>query len=615
MPVTIRKLDEITINRIAAGEVVERPASVVKELVENALDAGAQHVAIELADGGRSLISVSDDGRGMSADELSLAIERHATSKLPDNDLTHIGFMGFRGEALPSIGSAARLQIMSRQAGDAEGHAIRVEGGRALGVEPVALNKGTRVEVRDLFYATPARLKFLKSDQAEHRAVSEIVQRLALAHPDTGFRLVLGGRKRFDFPPDASLAARVARVVGAEFIENAIEIDYTRPLAGDSQGHLGGFAGLPTFNRGTGTAQFMFVNGRPVRDRALIGAIRGAYRDFLAKDRHPVLVLFIDVPPELVDVNVHPAKAEVRFRDEQGVRAMIVGGLRRALDDAGHRASTSVASDLMARAKVEGADSAAAVPRQTGFTSQFYQPSRAVPVTPQMAEASFEYAAPLGSQSQAQSQVQSLAQAQADSADDDGNADFPLGHARAQLHETYIVSQTRDGFVIVDQHAAHERLVYEGMKQAMAGGAVPRQAMLVPEIVDLPEETVEQLCALGDQFAAYGLIIEPFGPGAIAVQEVPALLAGGDVKGLIKDLADDLDELGEGHALKDRLDDVLGTMACHGSVRAGRRLTVEEMNALLRQMEATPHSGQCNHGRPTYVELDKADIERLFGRR
>ncbi len=603
MPVSIRKLDEVTINRIAAGEVVERPASVVKELVENALDAGAQHVAIELAQGGRSLISVSDDGRGMTADDLALAIERHATSKLPDNDLTHIGFMGFRGEALPSIGSAARLQITSRQAGDDEGHVIKVEGGRAFAVGPAALNKGTRVEVRDLFYATPARLKFLKSDQAEHRAVSEIVQRLALAHPDTGFRLMLDGRKRFDFPPDPSLAARVARVVGADFIENAIEIDYTRPLAGDSEGHLGGFAGLPTFNRGTGTAQFLFVNGRPVRDRSLIGAIRGAYRDFLAKDRHPVLVLFINVPPELVDVNVHPAKAEVRFRDEQGVRAMIVGGLRRALDEAGHRASTSVAADLMSRARPEFEQTGE--PRQTGFTSQLYQPPRPSTLTPQMAEASFDYAAPIAGQPSAPAAQE----------DKTGDEDFPLGHARAQLHETYIVSQTREGFVIVDQHAAHERLVYEGMKQAMAGGAVPRQAMLVPEIVDLPEETVDQLCALADQFALYGLIIEPFGPGAIAVQEVPALLAGGDVKGLIKDLADDLDELGEGHALKDRLDDVLGTMACHGSVRAGRRLTIEEMNALLRQMEATPHSGQCNHGRPTYVELDKADIERLFGRR
>jgi len=609
LAVTIRKLDEITINRIAAGEVVERPASVVKELVENSLDAGATQIDVELADGGRSLISISDNGRGMSGSELALAIERHATSKLPDNDLTLIGFMGFRGEALPSIGSAARLEITSRQANSDQGNMIRVEGGRASPVVPAPFNKGTRVEVRELFYATPARLKFLKSDQAENRSVIDIVKRLALAHPDCGFRLTIDGKTRIDYGVDDAAAARVARVVGGDFVENAIPLDYERPLAGDYIGHLGGFAGLPTFNKGNGTAQYIFVNGRPVKDRALVGAIRGAYRDYLAKDRHPVLVLNITVPPELVDVNVHPAKAEVRFRDEQGVRAMIVGGLRRALDAAGHRASTSVAADLMARAKVDGGQAA---PRQGDFSRRFesadrypsYTPSQPR-MTPQLAEASIDYAAPLSAVSSRQGPENDVETA----------PDYPLGYARAQLHETYIVSQTADGFVIVDQHAAHERLVYEGMKSAMAGGEVPRQALLVPEIVDLPEEVVEQLCGLADSFAAYGLIIEPFGPGAVAVQEVPALLSGGDIKGLVKDLADELEELGDAHALKDRLDDVLGTMACHGSVRAGRRLTIDEMNALLRQMEATPHSGQCNHGRPTYVSLDKADIERLFGRR
>ena len=596
----IRKLDEVTVNRIAAGEVVERPASAVKELVENALDAGATRIAVDLEAGGKGLIAVTDNGCGMSAEDLTLAIQRHATSKLPDNDLSHIASLGFRGEALPSIGSAARLEITSRAQGAGEAATIRVEGGMITGPEPAALAEGTRVTVRDLFYATPARLKFLKGDQAESRAVVDVVKRLAMAHPEVGFRVTEEGRTRLEAPAetgdlfDARLR-RLSAVMGRDFADNAVAVDLDR-----DEVRLTGYAGVPTFNRSNSLAQFLFVNGRPVKDRVLIGAVRGAYRDYLARDRHPAVALFLEVEPALVDVNVHPAKAEVRFRDEAGVRGLIVSGLRRALEAAGHRASTTVADFAMARAKPQ---------------NYAYQPSLPDRPSAALAEASFEYAAPLGVREASPFDAPSArVEPELDHAAPQW-LDHPLGAARGQLHATYIVAQTRDGLVIVDQHAAHERLVYERMKQALAGGGVARQAMLIPEVVELDPAAVERLMDRAGELAELGLVIEEFGPGAVAVQDVPALLGDGDVKGLVRDLADDLEALGAAHALKERLEDVCSTMACHGSVRAGRRLTGDEMNALLREMEATPHSGQCNHGRPTYVELKLADIEKLFGRR
>jgi len=595
----IRKLDEVTVNRIAAGEVVERPASAVKELTENAIDAGATRIAVDLEDSGKSLIAITDNGIGMAADDLRLAIERHATSKLPDNDLAHIRNLGFRGEALPSIGSAARLEITSRARGADEAHTIRVEGGTVDGPHPAALAEGTRVVVRDLFYATPARLKFLKGEQSESRAVVDVIKRLAMAHPEIGFRVTEAGRTKLDAPAESgdlfdARLKRLAAVMGRDFADNAVAVELARDA-----GTLIGYAGVPTYNRSNALAQFLFVNGRPVKDRVLIGAVRGAYRDFLARDRHPAVALFLEVAPELVDVNVHPAKAEVRFRDEAAIRGLIVSGLRRALEAAGHKASTTVADFAMARARP-----------QSGPHTMAYQQSFPDPTSAALAEASFDYAAPLGGLDQPSARVEPDQEAAAP-----GLMDHPLGVARGQVHATYIVSQTRDGLVIVDQHAAHERLVYERMKSALEGGGVARQSLLIPEVVEMDPAQIERLTARLDELAELGLVLEEFGPGAVAVRDVPALLGDGDVKGLVRDLADDLEALGAAHALKERLEDVCSTMACHGSVRAGRRLTGDEMNALLREMEATPHSGQCNHGRPTYVELKLSDIEKLFGRR
>ncbi len=591
----IRKLDEVTVNRIAAGEVVERPASAVKELVENAIDAGATRIAVDLEAGGKNLIAVTDNGVGMSADDLLLAIERHATSKLPDNDLSHIRNLGFRGEALPSIGSAARLEITSRARGTDAAHAIRVDGGRVEGPEPAAFADGTRVVVRDLFYATPARLKFLKGDQSEARAVVDVLKRLAMAHPEVGFRVTEEGRTKLDAPVESgdlfdARLKRLSAVMGRDFADNAVAVELERDA-----GTLTGYAGVPTYNRSNSLAQYLFVNGRPVKDRVLIGAVRGAYRDYLARDRHPAVALFLQVAPELVDVNVHPAKAEVRFRDEAAIRGLIVSGLRRALEAAGHKASTTVADFAMARAQ----------PRDFS-----YQPSFPDRPSAALAEASFEYAAPLSDVNRPSARVEHAPEPAAPPA-----MDHPLGVARGQVHATYIVAQTQDGLVIVDQHAAHERLVYERMKKALEGGGVARQSLLIPEVVEMDPAQIERLTGRLEELSELGLVLEEFGPGAVAVREVPALLGDGDVKGLVRDLADDLEALGAAHALKERLEDVCSTMACHGSVRAGRRLTGDEMNALLREMEATPHSGQCNHGRPTYVELKLSDIEKLFGRR
>ncbi|MBA4013405.1 MAG: DNA mismatch repair endonuclease MutL [Phenylobacterium sp.] len=621
----IRRLPPETVNRIAAGEVVERPASAIKELVENALDAGSRSIEVQADGGGLTRILVADDGCGLSADELALAIERHATSKLaPDDagdyDLLHIHTLGFRGEALPSIGSVARLSISSRAKGLADAHAILVEGGQVGAVAPSGFPgpHGARVEVRDLFYATPARLKFMKSERSEALAIADEIKRQAMAHEAVSFALDLDGRRTLRLPaeskgPDGRLA-RLSSIMGREFSDNALEIDHEREGV-----RLTGFAGLPTFNRGNSAHQYLFVNGRPVRDRLLQGALRGAYADFLARDRHPLVALYLDLDPSLVDVNVHPAKAEVRFRDPALVRGLIVGGLRHALAGAGHRAATTVASDTLSNLRPGWSPQPSYPPPQPsaqGFSAWQaggWAPAIAAAI-PGLTDVSAR-AEPAPEWSPApQAYAPGLNEAPTPSVVFDP-VDFPLGAARAQVHETYIVAQTRDGVVIVDQHAAHERLVYEQMKVQMDGGGVSRQVLLLPEVVELDPAEAERVVARADELEALGLVVESFGPGAVLVRETPALLGETDVSGLIRDIADDLSENGQALALKERLAEVCGTMACHGSVRAGRRLTAPEMNALLRQMEATPHSGQCNHGRPTYVELKLADIERLFGRR
>jgi DNA mismatch repair protein MutL len=597
---TIRRLSEGTINRIAAGEVVERPASAVKELVENALDAGARRIDIAVSNGGADLILVEDDGIGMEADELRLAVERHATSKLPlgdegEDDLTRIATLGFRGEALPSIGAVARLSIASRTATGAA-HEIRVEGGVLSGPQPAGFRaggqSGTRVEVRELFFATPARLKFMKSVRSEDLATGDVVKRLAMARPDVAFQLTLDGRRFLDLESEGDLFGgrlkRLARIMGREFGDNAAPVEIVREGV-----RISGFAGLPTYHRANAQMQFLIVNGRPVRDKLLIGAVRGAYADFLARDRHPALALFLDCDPDFVDVNVHPAKTEVRFRDAGLVRGLIVSSLKAALAGAGHRASTTVAGAALASFRPESAT-----------VTQLY-PQRGV------AEAAAEYHTPLF----ANATAYALSVRMEEAGPAPQTEALPLGVARAQLHETYIVAQTEDGIVIVDQHAAHERLVYERMKHALAAGGIARQPLLIPEIASLDPSDVARIAARADELAELGLVVEAFGPDAIMVREVPAMLGSIDAQGLLRDLADDIAETGSALSLKERLEEVAGTLACHMSVRAGRRLNADEMNALLREMEATPHSGQCNHGRPTYVELKLADIERLFGRR
>ena len=616
---TIRRLPETLVNRIAAGEVVERPASAVKELVENAIDAGASRIEVVIAGGGRLLISVADDGKGMSADELPVAVERHATSKLPGDDLLDIRWLGFRGEALPSIGAVSRLNIISRQPGSDSAWCIEVEGGRVGPVKPAAAGPGTRIEVRDLFYAVPARLKFLKSDRSEELAVQEIVRRLAMAHPGIAFTLQQDGRISFRADAlagdllQAGLAARrlsrLEQILGRDFADNALAIDATREDI-----HLSGHAGLPTYNRGNAQHQYLFVNGRPVRDKLLVGALRGAYADFLSHDRHPVVALFLDVPAEQVDVNVHPAKAEVRFRDPGLVRGLIVGALRHALAEAGHRASSTVAQAALGALRPQATPS---LNLPFGNPSRWRGYDNLRPALPGLAEAATLYNAPQGDFSAQPAGPDGIAPSARgeDAASPVALQAYPLGAARAQVHETYIVAQTADGIVVVDQHAAHERLVYERMKQLLDGGNVPRQVLLLPEVVELSEAEATRLSARATELAELGLVLEAFGHGAVVVREVPALLGDVAVQDLVRDLADGLAEYDSVQPLKERLQDVCGTMACHGSVRAGRRLTTDEMNALLRQMEATPHSGQCNHGRPTYVELKLADIEKLFGRR
>jgi DNA mismatch repair protein MutL len=596
----IRMLPETVINRIAAGEVVERPASAVKELVENSIDAGASHIEVTVRDGGQTLISVEDDGRGMTADEMALALQRHATSKLPNDDLLDIRSLGFRGEALPSIGAVSRLRITSRTKDSDSAWEILVQGGQVGEPQPAAHPVGTRIEVKDLFFATPARLKFLKAPRTEMNHVTETLQRLAMAHPGISFSLSDGDRTIFKLSATQgelfqSRLDRLSAIMGREFADNSIPIDAEREGI-----RLTGFVGLPTLNRGNAAKQFMFVNGRPVRDKLFYGAVRGAYRDFLASDRYPLIALFLELDSEQVDVNVHPAKTEVRFRDQGIVRGLIVGSLKRALADAGHRASTTVAFAAL------GAVQPGSFPAHSGQGG--YGNVLPQHISRGMHETATAFHSPLPNVDQG------LAAPQIEQAIEE-ITNYPLGVARGQVHETYVIAQTGDGLVIVDQHAAHERLVHERIKNALDDQGVHRQGMLIPEVVELDEASADRLIARADELAELGLVIEPFGTGAIVVRETPALLGETNVIGLIQDLADDLSEFDEAISLKDRLGDVCATMACHGSIRAGRRLNAQEMNALLREMEATPHSGQCSHGRPTYVELKLADIEKLFGRR
>jgi DNA mismatch repair protein MutL len=600
--VAVRQLPDGIINQIAAGEVIERPASVAKELVENSIDAGAAAIEIAIGQGGRDLISVSDDGLGLAPDDLRLCVERHATSKLDTDDLLDIRSLGFRGEALPSIGAVSRLSIVARTSDQETGWRISVEGGVKSEIEPVAATNGARVEVKDLFYATPARLKFLKSDQAESAAIHDVTRRLAMANPHIGFTLTSNGRTSLSYSPSTgdlfeSRLGRLGQIMGRDFGGNAVRIDAEREGI-----TLTGYAGLPTYHRANRQMQYLFVNGRPVKDKLLAGALRGAYADFLARDRHPAVALFLELDPHSVDVNVHPAKSEVRFRDAGLVRGLIVGALRHALAQEGHRASTTVSQAALGAFRREPVIS----PRLGAY-------GNGGPRLPAgFAEAAAEYHAPLPTDDFAAPSGRVDATGAGLQENELG---FKLGVARAQLHETYIVAQSADGIVIVDQHAAHERLVYERMKRQLSEGAVSTQILLIPEIVEMDKDAAQRMLSRADDLAGLGLIVEPFGEGAVAVRETPGLLGECDVAGLVRDLADEIAESDQGFALEERLQAVCSTMACHGSVRAGRRLTAEEMNALLREMEATPHSGQCNHGRPTYVTLGLSDVERLFGRR
>ncbi|WP_299951744.1 DNA mismatch repair endonuclease MutL [uncultured Ruegeria sp.] len=601
----IRQLDDAAINRIAAGEVVERPASAVKELVENAIDAGATRIAIDVADGGKTLIRVTDDGCGIAARDLPLALSRHATSKIDGSDLLNIHTFGFRGEALPSLGAVGRLTITSRVPGS-DAASIRVSGGKMEAVKPAALRTGTVVELRDLFYATPARLKFMRTDRAEAQAITDIVKRLAMAEPAVAFTLrdvSGGGEGRVTFRADRengdlfdALHARLARVLGREFAENALQIDATREGL-----RLYGYAALPTYSRGAAVAQYLFVNGRPVRDKMLTGALRAAYFDFLSRDRHPAAALFIDCDPTLVDVNVHPAKSEVRFRDPGLVRGLIISSLRHALAEAGHRASSTVANATLGAMRPEPAPAGPARVYQMDRPSQAARQAAYRAQSPGFAELSQDYS---GHIVEPVPEVAPIEERQ----------DLPLGAARGQVHENYIIAQTADGMVIVDQHAAHERLVYEKLKAQMAENGVAAQALLIPEIVELSEGDCTRLMAVADDLSRLGMTLEPFGGGAIAVRETPAILGEVDARAMILDILDELADQGESQTVQARIEAILSRVACHGSVRSGRRMRAEEMNALLREMEATPHSGQCNHGRPTYVELKLSDIERLFGR-
>ena len=588
----IRQLNETAINQIAAGEVVERPASAIKELVENAIDAGASRIEVEYADGGKSLIQVTDNGCGIMADDLLLAMSRHATSKIDGSDLLNIQSFGFRGEALPSLGAVGKLTLTSRTA-VSTGAELQVNGGKFSPVRPVAMQPGTRATLRDLFYATPARLKFLRSDRAEAQAIADVVKRLAMAEPSIAFSLRDTGTGRMVFQVQSeqgdmfsALRGRLGQLMGRDFVVNAIAVDAEREDI-----TLTGFAALPTYSRGAAVAQFIFVNGRPVRDKLLLGAVRGAYVDFLSRARHPAVALFVECDPSRVDVNVHPAKSEVRFREPATVRGLIVSGLRHALAEVGHRASTTVSDAAL------GAFTA-----QPQVQPRVYQMDRPrnAPGYSGLVETETMF------DGQPSARIEEVPQLEAQHR--------PLGAARAQLHENYILSQTYEGLVIVDAHAAHERLVYEKLKAQMVEEGVRAQALLIPEVINLSDGDMALLLEQAETLTQLGLSIEPFGRGAVVVQSVPAILGHVDVNRLVLDIVDELSDGGSSQSLQSRLDAILSRVACHGSVRTGRRMQADEMNALLREMEATPHSGQCNHGRPTYVSLAMADIEKLFGR-
>lgn len=618
---TIQHLSETIINQIAAGEVIERPASVIKELVENAIDAGATRIEVVTAGGGKTLLRVTDNGSGIPSNELSLAVSRHCTSKLTD-DVNDIRALGFRGEALPSIGSVSKLSLKSRPQDAESGFEVTVSGGHLEGPRPAALNRGTIAEVRDLFYATPARLKFMKTDRAEATAITDVIKRVAIAFPHVRFSLAGTDRTPLELPAtgtgvDATLE-RIGQILGKEFSDNALHIDAERDGV-----RLVGFAGIPSFNRGNALHQFAYVNGRPIRDKQIFGALRGAYADVIARDRHPVAVLFLTIDPALVDVNVHPAKADVRFRDPGLVRGLIVGSIKQALAQSGIRPATSGAEAMLQAFRAEGFSPR---PAAQNYATQNWRTAAPAPRSewsPQTAHPAhkpldFDHVPAFREDEQATISRFAAPAADARATIADAPVELmqkPLGAARAQVHENYIVAQTEDSLVIVDQHAAHERLVYEALKNALHSRPIPGQMLLIPEIVDLSEEDAERLAAHAETLARFGLGIEQFGPGAIAVRETPAMLGEMNVQQLIRDLADEVADHDTSDGLKAMLNHVAATMACHGSVRSGRRLKPEEMNALLRDMEATPGSGTCNHGRPTYIELKLTDIERLFGRR
>lgn len=620
---TIRKLEPHLINQIAAGEVIERPASAVKELVENALDAKATTIVVQLRDGGRSLIAVTDNGIGMGVDDLELAVERHATSKLPSSDLFNIQTLGFRGEALPSIGSVSRLHLTSRKQGADEAWLLKVEGGEKKPPIPASHPQGTHIEVKDLFYATPARLKFLKTPSTELSHTVEILNRLAMGHPSVGFKLLSDQRVVFDYVSCETIQMRLAQVMGTEFSQNALSLEMSR---GDI--HLTGYISLPTLSRSNATYQYLFVNGRPVKDKLLQGAVRAAYQDFLASDRYPLLALFMDIPREEVDVNVHPAKTEVRFRDSGLIRGTIVSALKQTLGGASHKTATTVSAQALRALRPErayqpplrayastGTDTYRA---DTSYSSNSFSQRSSSSLPNSLYETPSNPSYQLSRSDPGSSPGQRLGmtgvEADLKSANLENPLEIPpLGFAKAQIHETYIIAQGREGMVIVDQHAAHERLVYEKLKSEM--GHITRQPLLIPEVVELNESTLGHLKSVQQELLDLGLVIEPFGEKAMLVREIPALLGELNLPHLLQDLGDEIGELGSPLSLKERLAEILATCACHNSVRAGRKLSLDEMNALLRQMEKTAHSGQCNHGRPTYVELKRADMEKLFGRR
>ncbi|HEY6815703.1 MAG TPA: DNA mismatch repair endonuclease MutL [Croceibacterium sp.] len=596
---TIRRLPETLVNRIAAGEVVERPASALKELVENAIDAGATRIAVSLAEGGLARIEVTDDGCGMSADDMALALERHATSKLPDDAIEQVATLGFRGEALPSIASVARLTLESRQHGSDQGWRRVVDHGSLKEEGPAALPPGTRIRIEDLFGKVPARRKFLRSARSEYAACLDVVRRLAMARPEIGFTLEHDGRRILGLQGSEGLEVRIAQVVDRALADNGVAIDLQRgPM------RLTGLAGLPTFNRGVADHQYLFVNGRPVKDRLLVGAVRGAYAGMLARDRHAVLALFLELPPEELDVNVHPAKTEVRFRDATGVRGFIVSGLRDALATGDRRSAQTPDAGAMTRWQIEPRREEPAPALRSIFEGRDWTAPAAGVREPARSWAGTQVLAPPQGRAERAEPVATEA-----------NADYPLGVARGQVAQTYIVAEAADGLVIVDQHAAHERLVLERLREGGAGDKVAAsQALLIPAVVELDEPDCDRLEGRAEQFVAFGLTIERFGPGAMLVRALPGALKDADPDALLRDLADDLAQHGEGLLLGEKIEHVLATMACHGSVRAGRTLSVPEMNALLREMERTPRSGQCNHGRPTWIKLSMADVEKLFGR-